>query len=98
MTYREFLEWQAFYTMEPWGEWLNDLRFAQIAFLLANIWRGEKQVDPFPLQDFVFDWASMIQEARDQAKEESEAGDSSGWEDEFIAVLERRLAQQGEGD
>lgn len=91
MTWREFLQWQAFYALEPWGEWLNDLRFAQLAFLLANIWRG-KDTNPYPMKDFVFDWAGVIREVREEAQDD-EATDH--WEDRFIEGLERRMARQG---
>jgi hypothetical protein len=91
MGYREFLQWQAYYALEPWGEWLNDLRFAQIAFVMASVWRN-KDADPLKISDFVFQWQDIIREIREEAQGDEE--DVNGWEGRFIEGLERRMARQ----
>jgi hypothetical protein len=54
MTAREFTEWQAYYSLEPFGERRADYRTAQIVQMLANINRGP-DTKPFPLSDFLPD-------------------------------------------
>lgn len=49
---RELIEWQAFYTLEPFGDERADLRAGVIAATMANAWRGKGQKAASP-QDFV---------------------------------------------
>jgi hypothetical protein len=52
-----FIEWQAFFRLEPFGEWRGDFRAAQIAQVIANVNRdSKKQRDPFTVQDFMPDF------------------------------------------
>ena len=54
MASREFAEWLAFYSIEPFGEARADLRTAMLMALLANIYRDEKkQPRPFEAKDFM---------------------------------------------
>ena len=48
-TYREFREWQVFYSLYPWGEERQDLRFGIVASMLAQRW-GSRSAKP---SDFV---------------------------------------------
>ena len=41
MTSAELTEWQAYYALEPFGEWRADLRSGMAAASLFNLWRGE---------------------------------------------------------
>lgn len=57
MSYSEFLEWQALYSVEPFGELRGDLRMAQQMALLANVNRDPKQRGhPYEARDFLPDW------------------------------------------
>lgn len=54
MSWFEFLEWEAFYQLEPFGEIRDDYRAAQIESALYNVWRDtKKHPQPFPIQDFL---------------------------------------------
>lgn len=48
MTRAEFVEWRAFYELEPWGSGLEDLRFAMLAFMQAGGGEGRKITDFLP--------------------------------------------------
>lgn len=52
MTAAEFMEWCAYYTIEPWGEERADLRAAIVAATVANGNRGKKQ-KPYKVEDFM---------------------------------------------
>ena len=52
MTYREFIEWAAYYHIEPWGEERADLRSGVVAATVANANRGKAQ-KPFAPADFM---------------------------------------------
>lgn len=57
LTYTEFLEWQALYSIEPWGGLRADLRAAQQMALLANVNRDpKKRGHPYEAKDFLLDW------------------------------------------
>jgi len=49
---RELTEWQAYFSVEPFGEDRADLRSAIIACVMANAWRG-KNSRKFKLKDFM---------------------------------------------
>lgn len=50
---QEFTEWQAYYSLEPFGQEPDDLRAATLAALTANANRdGKKQPRPFTVNDF----------------------------------------------
>ena len=51
----------AYYQVEPFGEFRQDLRFARLWCLLANVYRDSKQhLKPFTVMDFL----EMFQEAQ----------------------------------
>lgn len=55
---RQLAEWEAFYTMEPRGEFRADLRLAQLCQLTANIHRdSKKKPSPFKITDYLFDFS-----------------------------------------
>lgn len=41
MSSERFAEWQAFYSLEPWGHWGRWHPFAMLASVLANVHRGK---------------------------------------------------------
>ena len=43
MPYREFIEWQAYYTLEPWDEVRADWRAGMLASVYANVNRDPKK-------------------------------------------------------
>ena len=50
----EFTEWQAYYTLEPFGEEIADLRHGVATSVLANINRnGEARPEPYRAEDFI---------------------------------------------
>ena len=54
MSAKEFGEWMAFYTLEPFGEQRADLRMGILAALTANIARDEKRrARPYEVDDFM---------------------------------------------
>ena len=54
MPYREFLDWVALYSIEPWGDVRSDMGAALVATLLANTHRDrKKRVKPFSPEDFM---------------------------------------------
>lgn len=52
MDSHELTEWMAYYTVEPFGEYRDDLRIAAMTCTMANMWRG-KNTKAFKLDDFV---------------------------------------------
>ena len=95
MTYREFKEWQAFYRLEPWGEWIEDMRSARRDMMFANAHRG-KNKDVYPLKDFLFDWSGMLEAARQAALEEEENGGGGDNMGVMVDWLERQYDAQQE--
>lgn len=54
MPYSEFLEWRAWYEMEPRGEERDDWRAALQSAVLANVHRNtKKKKTPFGPKDFI---------------------------------------------
>lgn len=54
---QELSEWMAFYTLEPWGTEVEDLRAGIVASTIANANRDpKKQRKPFKPQDFMPKW------------------------------------------
>lgn len=50
----EFVEWMAFYSIEPWGSHYDDLRAGTIASMIANVNRNPKAApEPFRALDFM---------------------------------------------
>lgn len=55
-------EWKAFYQLEPFGEWREDLRAAKICAIIANVNRDEKRKPkPFSPADFMPDFTQQYQ-------------------------------------
>lgn len=50
ITADEFLWWEAYQAVEPFGSWFDNYRTATIVQALRNLFRGEKQ-KPVPLED-----------------------------------------------
>lgn len=54
MTSREYIEWVAFYQLEPWGYAADNFRAATIAAVIANTARDtKKRRKPFQPADFM---------------------------------------------
>lgn len=57
MSSQELSEWMAFYSLEPWGTEVEDLRAAIIASTIANANRDpKKQRKPYKPRDFMPQW------------------------------------------
>jgi hypothetical protein len=66
LTAKQFLEWQAYATLEPFDEVRGDFRSALIASVLANVNRdSKKKPEPFKIQDFLL----KFEEAEPPAKQ-----------------------------
>ncbi len=54
MTWREYVEWQEYYQVEPWGEERDDLRSGILTSVLANVHRDVKRrPTPYEPVDFM---------------------------------------------
>lgn len=54
LTARQYLEWLAFYGIDPWGEQRADLRAGIVAATMSNRWRGkhEEAAEPVDFMPF----------------------------------------------
>lgn len=52
MPAKAFADWQAYYRLEPWGEWRADLRQGITAALIANVHRAPN-TRAYTAQDFM---------------------------------------------
>lgn len=69
MSWSEFLDWLAYYELEPFGPERADWNAAMVATVMANAHRdAKKQKRPFAVKDFMFrvedktqpgDWQTM---------------------------------------
>jgi len=58
MTSREYEEWKIFYSKEPFGEVRQDIRFANLMAMQANINRDSKRhPDQYFAKDFMLDFS-----------------------------------------
>ncbi|MGB9780618.1 phage tail assembly protein T [Caldanaerobacter sp.] len=54
---QELTEWMVYYTLEPWGTEVEDLRTGIVASTIANVNRDpKKQKKPFAPKDFMPIW------------------------------------------
>lgn len=69
---RQLAGWQAYYSLEPFGDERADLRSARICQVLAEINRDKKRRSkPFTIQDFMPDFVSEdVDEHRRQDPDE----------------------------
>ncbi|WJF92002.1 hypothetical protein QS306_14635 [Paraburkholderia bonniea] len=67
----EFADWMAYYSIEPWGERIADVRMGVMASTMANVYR-DPQSAPLRPADFI-PWAAepvqplVFADRRDQA-------------------------------
>jgi hypothetical protein len=59
MSSAEFGEWKAFYSLEPFGDRIDDIRMGTLASVIANVNRG-KDTPPYKPNDFI-PWAQEPQ-------------------------------------
>lgn len=64
MSSAEFGEWKAYYSLEPFGERIDDIRMGTVSSVIANVNRG-KDTPAFEPKDFI-PWAQEP-EVEDQA-------------------------------
>lgn len=53
MSSREFSEWMAFFSLQPYGEWREDYRMAVLASLIANANSDPKKGRRYRPEDFM---------------------------------------------
>ena len=64
MTHESYLEWQAYFRAEPFGEMRADLRIGQLCAIVANLFRdSKKHSEPYTAMDF------MLFREREEEKE-----------------------------
>jgi hypothetical protein len=68
-TAKWFLNWQAYYELEPFGEMRADLRAALICKTLADLKRGKNQ-KPYDIENFLFDFAGERTKKKGQSVQE----------------------------
>lgn len=57
MSYAEFVDWLAYYQVEPWGDVRGDLHAALVAAIIANANRDpKKRRKPYTPGEFMPDW------------------------------------------
>lgn len=67
---RELREWQAYWQIEPFGTWRDDLHAARIEAAIYNVNRDpEKQPDPFGPPEFMLKTRRRTQPARKSAED-----------------------------
>lgn len=89
MPYREFLDWAALWSIEPWGETRGDMQAALIATLLANANRDRKQRrKPFRPEDFMPDFWCRTRSA---------AHRSTGLAAKALAIFGQMVGDEGSG-
>jgi hypothetical protein len=58
MSAAEFDEWQAYYTLEPFGEYPANYRAGIVSSVIANVNRdGTKHPEPYKASDFIPNWS-----------------------------------------
>lgn len=73
MSALEFAEWQAYYSLEPFGERRADYRTAQIVQMMANTNRDTNtHPNGFPLSDFLPDEVAPEPEEEEESEEQEE--------------------------
>jgi nitrate reductase beta subunit len=107
LTRQEFVDWQAYAALEPWGEDRMDLRFSHLMALIANIVRDPKKPAYQP-KDFLFDflsdpdaapdeptaqWQTLLEQVTLDAGEHGKMFEADASEEEMEAFL---LEQMGE--
>jgi hypothetical protein len=60
MSSAEFGEWKAYYSLEPFGDRIDDIRMGTVASVVANVNRG-KDTPPYKPNDFI-PWAQETPE------------------------------------
>ena len=96
MTWTQFVAWQEYANLEPFGEERSDLRSGIVASVIANSNRDPKrQSRPFKPSDFM----PQFQAAADKAAKRVPLTDASEWEG--IKAMARAVGgarQKGVGD
>lgn len=80
MSSEQFTEWQAFWLVEPWGEYREDWRMANLLAFIANSLRGKEQAPMNPQQ-----FLSMLDPTGETeppltAEEEAAAAFEANWQ------------------
>ena len=64
---KELSEWQAFYSIEPFGEERADMRSALVATVMANAWKDKKQ-RAYKMKDFMLNFEPAEPQSVDSMK------------------------------
>lgn len=71
MSSAEFGEWKAYYSLEPFGDRIADIRMGTLASVIANVNRG-KDTPPYKPNDFI-PWAQEHEVAIEDKAPSAEA-------------------------
>jgi len=69
LTASQLIEWEAYDTLEPIGEWRADYRISFLASLLTNLviqTMGKKGAKLTKIEDFLFDWDGSVADSKKQ--------------------------------
>ena len=70
MTVAEFVSWQHYYELAPFGPHIDDVRIGQLCSILANVNRDTKQrPKPFETLEFA-PWNRLLQHEADEAEQQ----------------------------
>lgn len=69
---KQFIEWEAYAALEPFDEYRQDIRVAQIVTMLANLHRDPKRA-PYSIKEFVLDFEQPDPKTPEELEREREA-------------------------
>ncbi len=87
---KEFLRWEAYYQMQPFGEWRADVRAAQIAATAHNVMVGKES--RVQVSDLIPDWLKNYDEAVKKAEQEQQPEPVKQTVEEQIAIARMWVA------
>lgn len=67
----QLADWEAYFTLDPFGNDRDDLRIAQLCCLFANANRdSKKHPRAYKLDEFMFDFGKQYKETKQQSMED----------------------------
>ena len=63
LSWHQFREWMAYSQIDPFDEWRQDLRTAQIIYYMVNLMRSDK-VEPIPIEKFILKFGKAFEEMK----------------------------------
>ena len=70
MSARQFIEWQIYSSVEPFGEERSDWNFAALRHAIYDVWRDvKKHPEPTPVADFLLRFEESVQKVQQTYQE-----------------------------